>query len=357
MSLILKQRVIIVTLAFSYFIFIHNFSLCSAVTMNVTAITNKTRADALRNNISQSDAATNNTNNVTAIIKNAAGNATKNALGNLTGIAKNAAGNATKNALGNNTSANATAKIVRSLLGENPSGTAMTILVIIGLVIAIPVGIDLILAHIRRQRETAQGTASAPVGMPGLYRALMTFGVILIVGTLVFYAIGLVIANISMIGPSGVQALIDVLRNLASILGTALASVIAFYFGTRGAEKAAEKAMAKEGIVSVDSIPPEVISMSPANGSSAVQINSPIITTFSEPIRPSTITANSFTVKYDDSTLPGIITVSEDKRTITFTPLPSLQSSKQHTVTVTTGVMDLAGNGMKSDKIWSFHTI
>jgi hypothetical protein len=270
---------------------------------------------------------------------------------------KNAAGNATKNALGNNTSANATTKIVRSLLGENPSGTAMTILSIIRLVIAIPLSIDLILAYIRRQRETAQGIASAPVGMPGLYRALMTFGVILIVGTLVFYAIGLVIANISMIGPPGVQALIDVLRNLASILGTALASVIAFYFGTRASEKAAEKAMAKEGIVSVDSVPPEVISMSPANGSSGVQINSPIITTFSEPIRPSTITANSFTVKYDDITLPGIITVSEDKRTITFTPLPSLQSNKQHTVTVTTGVMDLAGNGMKSDKIWSFHTI
>ena len=94
----------------------------------------------------------------------------------------------------------------------------MNILGIIGLVIAIPLSIDLILAHIRRQRETAHGIVSAPVGMPGLYRALMTFGVILIVGTLVFYAIGLVIANISMIGPPEVQALIDVLRNLASIL-------------------------------------------------------------------------------------------------------------------------------------------
>src|SRR5438067_8072262 len=108
MSLILKQTVIIVIIAFSYYIFIHNFSMSYAVTKNVTAITNKTSADALRNNISLSNAAANNTSNVTAIIKNAAGNATKNALGNLTGIAKNAAGNATKNALGNNTSANAT---------------------------------------------------------------------------------------------------------------------------------------------------------------------------------------------------------------------------------------------------------
>jgi hypothetical protein len=48
MSLILKQTVIIVILAFSYYIFIHNFSLSYAVTNNVTAITNKTSADALR---------------------------------------------------------------------------------------------------------------------------------------------------------------------------------------------------------------------------------------------------------------------------------------------------------------------
>ena len=86
MSLILKQTVIIVILAFSYYIFIHNFSLSYAVTNNVTAITNKTSADALRNNLSLSNATA---NNVTAIIKNAAGNATKNALGNVTQIAKN----------------------------------------------------------------------------------------------------------------------------------------------------------------------------------------------------------------------------------------------------------------------------
>jgi hypothetical protein len=330
-----------------------NFSPSYALTKDATTTNNKTKGNASGNSLSNATA-----ENVTAItIKNAIENATKNILSNLTKIAKNAAENATKNALGNKTLANATSTIIRSVLGENPSGTAMAILGIIGLVIAIPVGVDLILAHIRRQRETAQGIASAPVGMPGLYRALMTFGVILIVGTLVFYAIGLVIANINMIGPPGVQALIDVLRNLASILGTALASVIAFYFGTRGAEKAAEKAMAREGTISADSIPPEVKSMSPADRSSGVQINSPIIATFSEPIRSSTITANSFTVKYNDTSLPGIITVSEDKSTITFTPLPSLQSNKQHTITLTTGITDLAGNAMKSDKIWSFHTI
>ena len=74
MSLILKQTVIIVILAFSFYIFIHNFSPSYAVIKNATAITNKTSADALRNNLSLGNATT---NNVTVIIKNAAGNATK----------------------------------------------------------------------------------------------------------------------------------------------------------------------------------------------------------------------------------------------------------------------------------------
>jgi hypothetical protein len=79
--------------------------------------------------------------------------------------------------------------------------------------------------------------------MPGLYRALMTFGVIIIVGTVVFYVIGLVIANTSVAGSQAFTSLLNILQNLAAILGTALASVIAFYFGTRATEKAGEKSL------------------------------------------------------------------------------------------------------------------
>ena len=65
----------------------------------------------------------------------------------------------------------------------------------------------------------------------------MTFGIIIMVGAIIFYVIGLVTINISMAGPQALAALTNTLTNLASILGTALASVIAFYFGTRATER------------------------------------------------------------------------------------------------------------------------
>ena len=63
----------------------------------------------------------------------------------------------------------------------------------------------------------------------------MTFGVILLVGTVIFYVLVLITLNIN--NPSSnstLQSLIDMLKNLSAILGTALATIIAFYFGLRG---------------------------------------------------------------------------------------------------------------------------
>jgi hypothetical protein len=109
------------------------------------------------------------------------------------------------------------------------------------LVILIPLVSDLVLAQRRQFKQVGQGLVGTPIEMPGLYRALMTFGVIIIVGTVVFYVIGLVIANTSVAGSQAFTSLLNILQNLAAILGTALASVIAFYFGTRATEKAGEK--------------------------------------------------------------------------------------------------------------------
>ena len=78
--------------------------------------------------------------------------------------------------------------------------------------------------------------------MPGLYRSLMTFGIILLVGTVIFYLLALITLNINSPNSAILQSLIDVLKNLGTILGTALATIIAFYFGMRGVESATEKA-------------------------------------------------------------------------------------------------------------------
>jgi len=70
------------------------------------------------------------------------------------------------------------------------------------------------------------------------YRSLMCFGVILLVGTVIFYLLALITLNINNTNTSVLQSLVDLLKNLGTILGTALATIIAFYFGIRGAESA-----------------------------------------------------------------------------------------------------------------------
>jgi putative flippase GtrA len=95
------------------------------------------------------------------------------------------------------------------------------LVVAIVLVIAAPVIIDLFMAHYRNTNRKSD-----------LYRALMAFGVLIVVGIVVVYLIALIAFNI-FTENENVDALIDVLKNLSTILGTALAAIIAFYFGVK----------------------------------------------------------------------------------------------------------------------------
>jgi hypothetical protein len=88
------------------------------------------------------------------------------------------------------------------------------------LVIAAPVIIDLVFKRLTGEEKT------------DFYRALMTFGVIIVVGVVVVYLIALINANF-LIPNINNEPLIDVLTNLSTILGTAMATIVAFYFGTR----------------------------------------------------------------------------------------------------------------------------
>jgi hypothetical protein len=89
--------------------------------------------------------------------------------------------------------------------------------------------------------DDGNGSSSRPLGMQGLYRTLMAFGIILLVGTLVFYIVSVVTSNINNPANTIVLSMTEVIKNLSTILGTALATIIAFYFGIRGTESAVEK--------------------------------------------------------------------------------------------------------------------
>lgn len=105
-----------------------------------------------------------------------------------------------------------------------------------------------------------------------------------------------------------------------------------------------------------DNIPPTVVGSTPANGDTGIPVTSSITATFSEPVQ-SWSSPTIFTVKNGAGTsIPGTLTLSTDRKTVTFSHSSPLSSSTSYIVTVTTGVKDLAGNAMTVNKVWSFTT-
>jgi hypothetical protein len=107
-------------------------------------------------------------------------------------------------------------------------------------------------------------------------------------------------------------------------------------------------------MTALDETPPTVISTSPVNGATEVPITSVITITFSETIDSSTFDSTTFTLRNGESDVAGTITF--DGALVTFTPSANLAYSTTYTATITTGVMDLAGNPMSADYSWTFTT-
>lgn len=107
-----------------------------------------------------------------------------------------------------------------------------------------------------------------------------------------------------------------------------------------------------------DSIPPEIVSTSPANGAINLPRNSAISVTFNEDmdIESATDTANFF-INDGVTNITGAITYSSQSFTVTFKPDAVLGNHQIYTAAITTGVMDKEGNNLESDFSWSFTTI
>jgi large repetitive protein len=107
--------------------------------------------------------------------------------------------------------------------------------------------------------------------------------------------------------------------------------------------------------VAVDNFRPSVLSTSPAFNTNLgaptnIPLNAMITVQFSEPMNPLTITANSIQVAFvsaagqQNVSVSGSLAVSSDLRTVTFMPTQPLAPSSTHTVTLGSGITDLAGN-------------
>jgi hypothetical protein len=99
---------------------------------------------------------------------------------------------------------------------------------------------------------------------------------------------------------------------------------------------------------------PMVNSTLPLTSATGVASNNTVSVTFSEPMTPSTINSNTFTLMNGTTPVAGTVTYSGS--TATFTPASDLAASTTYTATVTTGAKDLAGNALAANIVWTFTT-
>ncbi|MDT8337845.1 MAG: ice-binding family protein [Sulfurimonas sp.] len=103
-----------------------------------------------------------------------------------------------------------------------------------------------------------------------------------------------------------------------------------------------------------DSTSPTVLSTDPDDNETGVPMNRSVSALFSEPLDPSTATADTFTLTKNGGTaVTGIM--SYESNTIIFNPTVDLDANSTYDANITTGVTDLAGNPLAA-KTWSFTT-
>jgi hypothetical protein len=101
---------------------------------------------------------------------------------------------------------------------------------------------------------------------------------------------------------------------------------------------------------------PSVLSTIPANGATAVVVNTPISATFSMAMNPASIDATTFTVSGPGGTaVAGAVSYAGE--TATFTPAAVLAYGATYTGTITNGATNLGGTPLPANYVWTFSTV
>jgi hypothetical protein len=103
-----------------------------------------------------------------------------------------------------------------------------------------------------------------------------------------------------------------------------------------------------------DNMPPQVSDVSPENGAMNVAVNESITAIFSENMAPESFDGNTFLVSDGSANISGSISVNG--ASVVFTPDADLLADTVYTVTIGTGAMDLAGNPLADNYVWTFTT-
>ncbi len=101
---------------------------------------------------------------------------------------------------------------------------------------------------------------------------------------------------------------------------------------------------------------PEVLTVSPSNGSTEIPLNAVITATFSEALDPATVNSTNFSVKKGSSAVAGTLSLSADEKVVTFTPTNLLSPNSSYSIYIGTGIQSATGNPLLSYKYSTFST-
>jgi hypothetical protein len=112
-------------------------------------------------------------------------------------------------------------------------------------------------------------------------------------------------------------------------------------------------------VAEIDSTPPTVTRVSPAESATGVNASTKVSATFSEPMSASSISTSTFTLVRQGTTTRVAATVTYDAgtRTATLRPNAKLIAGATYTARIEagpSGVKDSAGNALAVAKVWSF---
>lgn len=94
-----------------------------------------------------------------------------------------------------------------------------------------------------------------------------------------------------------------------------------------------------------DATGPTVVTVSPPAGATNVPVNAHVVVQLSEPVSTLSVNGAAFTLTQSGTPVAGAITLSNDRRSVTFTPTNALATSSNYTINVST-LTDLSGNAM-----------
>ena len=162
------------------------------------------------------------------------------------------------------------------------------------------------------------------------------------------------VSGVVSLSEDGLTAIFNPAASLAG--GTGFTATI-----TTGAQDLAGNALAADKVWTFttaaipDTTAAVVNSTTPANLAIGVALNGNLTATFSEAMKPTSISATTFTLA-GSTAVTGVVSLSTDGLIATFNPAADLAASTLFTATITTGAQDLAGNALAADKVWTFTT-